>query len=108
MEILFTLSNRRYFKAVEGGSENGSGRIVGFSCWNAPERDEKDGEGVVMPQLPGFVDQKVFDEIEEKFKEAKGRIVGGRGDFWCKLPLQSPSFSFPFLSSKSSSTLSPD
>ncbi|KAF2167029.1 hypothetical protein M409DRAFT_22467 [Zasmidium cellare ATCC 36951] len=81
MEIRFTLSNRYYFKAVDSSS----GKTVGFSCWNALEGDSKGaegGEGPVMPSLPGFVDSKVFDEIGKKFKEAKERIVGGRGDFW--------------------------
>ncbi|KAK4493680.1 hypothetical protein PRZ48_014865 [Zasmidium cellare] len=76
LEIRFTLPDHHYFKAVDLST----GRIVGFSCWNAPVKEE--GEGPKMPELPAFVEKRVFDEIGERFKGAKGRIVDGREDYW--------------------------
>lgn len=94
MYLRFEMPNRNYFKAVE----ESSGRIVGFSCWNAPEREAKGngGSGKVMPELPGFVDKKKFDDVGKSFTEAKGKIVGGRDDYWCML-----SFFFATLGSGS-------
>lgn len=91
MYARFDLPNRNYFKAVE----ESTGRTVGFSCWNSPEREVKGNPGSekAMPELPGFVDKNKFDDVGKKFEEAKQKIVGDRDDYWCMLS----SFCSPLL-----------
>lgn len=83
MNKRFGMPGRNYFKAVD----DSNGRIVGFSCWDVPEDQENDivDRPSSMPELPAFVNKKMFNDIGKKFKEAKAQIVGERTDFWCKV-----------------------